>query len=758
LRHGAVAFLTLLTFIAIPAAAQADSNGDVPGIAIDKTVYAGYNNGNACPGVETLQAPAGTATTYCFTVTNTGATHLTSVTLNDPALGITQADMTLQSGNPTLLAPGASVVWYYETTLDEDLVNVASTTGLPSDEQGNPDPSASIPTDEDSASVEVESSGPDNTDIRIDKTVYEGHDAGVSCPGGELVTAATGTPVTYCFVVTNTGDAWLDDVMVDDLDLGIDQADMTLGFGNPQRLAPEATVIWYYETFLVDDLINTATTTGTPTDEGGIPVDLTPPTDVDEAEVEEESQPITTDIQIDKTVYEGHNGGAACPGGEVVLDEREAPITYCFVVTNTGEAHLADVTVDDPDLGITDAGMTLISGNPVFLAPGASAAWYYETELFDDLVNTASTTGTPTNEAGVPYDIPKPTDEDNAEVVWEEVDDNELLAAEIAIDKTVYSGHDSGSSCLGKDFLLAPFGADITYCFEVTNTGEAHLADVTVDDPDLGITDAGMTLISGNPVFLAPGASAVWYYETTLDTDLVNVASTTGTPQDEAGVPVNVPKPTDSDDAEVRGDSTEEVTTDIRINKTVYEGHDAGASCPGEEEVYDSIGTKITYCFTVTNTGEVHLANVTVRDPDLGITQADMKLKSGNPALLAPGDSVVWFYETTLDDDLINTASTTGTPSDSGGNPIDLVAPVDSDSARVGELEVKQEEVLPATGLSVGQFGILGAMLLLMGATLVVAVERRRAHVVWRPIPRGVGHPIEPANDRRHAPSRRLRL
>ncbi len=381
LRHGVVAFLTLLTFVAAPLAAQADSGGAVPGITIDKTVYAGHDNGTACPGGDTLTGPEGTAATYCLEVTNTGGTHLANVTVDDPALGITQANMTLKSGNPALLAPGASVVWYYETVITNDLVNVASATGLPSDGQGNPDPSAPIPTDEDSATVEVESSGPDNTAIRIDKTVYEGHDAGTSCPGGELVTAVTGTPVTYCFVVTNTGDTWLDNVTVDDLDLDIDQSEMTLGSGNPQHVAPNATVVWYYETSLTEDLVNTATTTGTPTDEGGTPIDITPPIDVDESEVNEESQPITTDIVIDKTVYEGHDSGASCPGADLVFDERGAPITYCFIVTNTGEAHLADVVVDDPDLGITDAAMTLISGNPSMLAPDATAVWYLRDDL-----------------------------------------------------------------------------------------------------------------------------------------------------------------------------------------------------------------------------------------------------------------------------------------------------------------------------------------------------------------------------------------
>lgn len=762
IQHGLVAFLSVLSFIAAPLAVAAndggnDSGGVAPEISISKTVYLGHDGGAACPGVEAEGGPAGTAITYCFTVTNTGNTHLSDVTVNDQALGITDDAMTRLSGNPALLAPGAGVVWFYQTTLDADLVNTASTTGLPTDEAGNPYPSAPIPTDQDSASVTVEVSVPSNPAIVIDKTVYEGHDGGASCPGTDLVTNVAGTPITYCFIVTNVGDTWLDDVVVDDLDLGIDEGDMVLGSGNPDHLAPNGTVVWYYETLLVEDLVNTATTTGTPTDEVGNPIDVTPPTDVDESEVEV-SEPINAAINIDKTVYEDHDGGASCPGIELVYQDRDAPITYCFVVTNTGETYLADVTVDDPDLSITDADMTLASGDPSSMAPGATAVWFYETTLVDDLVNTASTIGTPTNEEGVPYDIPKPTDEDDAQVIWEEVIDEELLAAEIVIDKTVYEGQDSGVSCLGADYLQAAYGTAITYCFEVTNTGEAHLADVVVDDPTLGITDATMTLISGNPTFLAPGASALWYYETTLDNDLVNIAGTTGTPQDENGTPVDVPKPTDEDDAEVEGEGPQDLTADIMIDKTVYEGHDAGVSCPGDEEVFDNLGTEITYCFIVTNTGDVHLANVTVNDPDLGITQADMKRRSGNPALLAPGASVVWYYETTLDDDLINTATTIGTPSDSEGNPLDLTAPTDSDDARVGELEVSDEEVLPATGMSAGEFGAIGMMLLALGAALVVGVERRRAHVVWRQWAPGFGHSIEPTNERRQAPSRRLRL
>ena len=51
--------------------------------------------------------------------------------------------------------------------------------------------------------------------------------------------------------------------------------------------------------------------------------------------------------------------GGACPGvegtDELVTGEDGTPVTYCFRVTNTGDVPLFPVTLDDPDLGITDA-------------------------------------------------------------------------------------------------------------------------------------------------------------------------------------------------------------------------------------------------------------------------------------------------------------------------------------------------------------------------------------------------------------------
>ena len=58
--------------------------------------------------------------------------------------------------------------------------------------------------------------------INIEKTVYAGHNAGASCPGSELVVScAVSSDVTYCFVVTNPGDTYLDQIVITDADLGI---------------------------------------------------------------------------------------------------------------------------------------------------------------------------------------------------------------------------------------------------------------------------------------------------------------------------------------------------------------------------------------------------------------------------------------------------------------------------------------------------------------------------------------------------------
>ncbi|MEM1095144.1 MAG: T9SS type A sorting domain-containing protein, partial [Bacteroidota bacterium] len=267
----------------------------------------------------------------------------------------------------------------------------------------------------------------------------------------------------------------------------------------------------------------------------------------------------------------------------------------------------------------------------------------------------------------------------------------------IQIDKTVFAGHDSGASCPGGELVQAANGSDVTYCFTVTNTGSTFLDDITISDPALSLIRADLTLLSGTEP-LAPGASLVFFFETTLTGDLTNTATTGGNPVDSNGndLPA-VPEPSDDDTAVV-----EDAAPRINLSKTVFAGHDSGASCPGGELVTDTNGANITYCFAVKNTGTTFLNNVALTDADLGIDRSDLTLLSGTEPL-APNASLVFFFETTISGDLVNTASTSANPTDANGNDIpNLQDPTDTDTAEVREqadkidLEVAKTVDMPA--------------------------------------------------------------
>lgn len=630
-----------------------------PAIQIQKTVYLGHNSGASCPGGELVGAPNGSLVTYCFVVTNTGDTHLNSITIVDNNLGITRANMTLLSGSEPL-APNASMTFYYQTTINGNLVNTATASGTPSNPAGTPLPGVPNPIDDDTA--QVTGTGPG---IRIDKTVYRGWNSGASCPGAELVATPPGSQITYCFAVVNTGQTWLTNIVLTDQLLGIDRTDLITKSGTIP-LAPGASLVYYYQATSSGTLTNTADVTATVSITDGTPIPGQPPvTDDDTARVQDASPA----IQLQKTVYLGHNTGNSCPGAENVQGQNGAAITYCFVVINTGNTYLNSIAITDTALGIPPAALTLKSGSQP-LAPGASLVFYYQTTLTADLVNTAVVRGTPTDSGGVVIPgLPRPTDDDTASV--------DLIAPGIQIQKTVYLGHNSGNSCPGVETVTGTSGSQITYCFVVTNTGDTYLTNIAISDPSLGITQANMTLKSG-VVPLAPGQSLVYFYQTTISRDLQNLAIATGTPSSPSGTPIpGAENPSDDDTANV-----DRIAPGLRIEKTVYAGHNNGASCPGGESLTGVSGSNITYCFQVINTGDTYLNSISISDAPLGITRADMTLLSGVEPL-APGASLVFYYQTTLQNDLQNTAVTTGTPSTPGGTTIPGTPPSDDDTSTV---------------------------------------------------------------------------
>jgi hypothetical protein len=356
-------------------------------------------------------------------------------------------------------------------------------------------------------------------------------------------------------------------------------------------------------------------------------------------------------------------------------------------VTNTGDTHLSNIRIVD-DRGTVGAGDDVIitsaqcPGLAGPLAPGGRVTCTANIMVTGDVTNIATATGNPTDSNGNDLpDINDVSDTDNAVV--------DMVNPGLEIIKTAGNAPDGAV-----EYLPGPPPQNVTYTYTVRNTGDTPLfLDRPGTNPTYGVTDnlcSPVAYVSGdtnNNGLL--DLAEVWVFRCTstinVSTPVTNTATAVGNPTDPNGNDLpDIPDATDTDTAVV-----DIVNPAVDIQKTVYLGHNAGASCPGVELVAGSPGAAITYCFRVTNTGDTYL-RVNISDATLGIVNGAGLLPVGAspalPALLAPGGVATYYFQTTINGDLINTATVTGTPTDSGGTPLpDIPNVTDSDTAQVDE-------------------------------------------------------------------------
>jgi uncharacterized repeat protein (TIGR01451 family) len=539
---------------------------------------------------------------YSFQVTNNGNTDLTNVSVTDPMV----APITCPSGNPIpTLAVGATETCtgsYAITQTDIDAgskFNTATASGQ--------DPAGTPVTDTDTHEEPI-------PQLALVELVKDG-----ALDLGGDGTANPGDLINYTFVVSNTGNQTLTAVVVSDPLV----SPITCPSGNPiptLAIGASETCTGSYAITQADidagSVPNTATAAGQ--DPAGTPV-----TDTDTHD-----EPIPQAAAIDLV-----KDGTLDPGADVVANPGDL-INYTFVVSNTGNAALSDVTVSDPLV----SPITCPSGNPIpSLAPGASETCtgsYAITQADIDagsVLNTATATGQ--DPAGTPV-----TDTDTHE---EPIPQAAVI--ELVKDGTLDDGGDG----------VANAGDSINYTFSVTNTGNVELTNVTVTDP--------LIIVTGGPLAsLAPGATDSTtftgsYVLTQADVDagtFTNVATATGTPPD--------PLEEVSDD----DDHVQDIPRE-----------------PGISLVKSSTTTEITgletvpYTYDVTNTGNVTLSNIVIDDDN------DEDDASCAETVLAPDQATqcTATREIVLDDwlaygspfagsgELMNNATVTGTP------PPDLV-------------------------------------------------------------------------------------
>jgi uncharacterized repeat protein (TIGR01451 family) len=553
---------------------------------------------------------------YTFTVTNTGNTTLTNVTLTDPLPGLSTPTVNADGWPGTaagVLKPGEKVIFTASLTVDQvrfdagSILNTATTKGE-CDGCGEP------AEDDDDESVEVEQ----HPAIDLVKTA-ETFDAGTSTPTDLAKTlSAVGDYAVYTFTITNTGDVTLHDVTLsDDMLAGYGVTPDCVWTGAPELAPGESTTCTatLTATQAVKDspygeLPNTAVAVGTPPDPD--------PTDYDDPEpVTDEDDEIVEVVQ-NPEIELGKEGRRFTEKGVVKIE-------YSFTVTNTGDVTLKVTKINDPKLGgdilIPDSAWNFPGAIVGVLPPGKSISFVASQNIYT-VTAQDRITGYAYNKATVEGIPPSedPVDDD---------DDEEIPVpgtAAIQLTKTVAAPPE------------AKVGDVLNYTFVVKNTGQVRLTSVTVTDPLPGMSSITFGNWPGPDGQLDPGqtvTATATYVVKQADIDaggVWNTATTYGTPPDYTPDDGIDPDPvTDEDDADVP----------LYPPGQYPEGNPKIKVVKGAElDESPVIGQPVRYTFTVTNIGDQPLRHIELSDALVGISEITFGAWPGEEDLLLPGQSV----------------------------------------------------------------------------------------------------------------------
>ncbi len=228
-------------------------------------------------------------------------------------------------------------------------------------------------------------------------------------------------------------------------------------------------------------------------------------------------------------------------------------------------------------------------------------------------------------------------------------------------------------------------GDELLYTITIINSGDGDATtnildvihpDTTLNLASLNIIGCGSTLVDNS------SASQIQIDDLVIEvgTDCViqfsvNINSTLTT-----GITISNEVVIDNPDEGGNGanptsdDLTVNIDLGLDIQKTVYEGFNAGVDCSAATDeliIVDplQLDRDITYCFTITNISSVYLDQISINDANLGITEVDMLIESGSTPL-APGDTLVYYYEATTNKSLDNFVEVSATGVDSNGDEI----------------------------------------------------------------------------------------
>ncbi|MCW2774562.1 MAG: hypothetical protein JWN91_2888 [Nocardioides sp.] len=506
----------------------------------------------------------GETLTYTFTVKNTGNVPLTNVKVTDamiPAMkdGAVCAATLAVGATTTCSTVTATHVVNAADIAQGSVVNDATATAS--------SPSGPNPTSQASATIAT----PAAPAFVMTKAVADSADADFA--------GALGETLTYTFTVKNTGNVPLTNVKVTDATIPalaggvVCAATLAVGDTTTCSSLPVATHTVSAADITKGSVDNFATASAS-----------SPAGTVNGNASATILSPAAPAISMTKAVADSDDTDHLAAEGE--------QLTYTFSVTNTGNVPLTDVQVTDAMIPALAGGAVCVAS----LAPGATttcpslpAATHTVTGAEADqatVVNEASATAQPPTGAAVAGAA-------SATI------DTRPSAASITLKKTVADSDDADA--------LASEGERLTYSFSVTNTGNVALSDVKVIDAMIPALAGGAVCVAS----LAPGATttcpslpaathtvtaAEVAHGSVENTASASAARSTGdlvTANDTAVIATKATPPAPA--------------SSISLKKTVADSDDA--------DDLASQGEQLTYSFSVTNTGQAPLTNVTVTDP-----------------------------------------------------------------------------------------------------------------------------------------------
>ena len=264
-------------------------------------------------------------------------------------------------------------------------------------------------------------------------------------------------------------------------------------------------------------------------------------------------------------------------------------MNYSFLVTNTGNVTLHNVTVTDPLAGLSSISCPLTT---LSVAPAAGSSMTCTASLaVDQATFDANTSILNTATA----------------------DSNESDPATSSATVTLTHGPKLTIAKTAAESTFSAVGQTIHYTITATNDGNVALASVTVSDPN--VSSLACTPTNGSP--LAPGAS------------LSCTATHTITQADlDAGHYANTACADDGEGGAAQACASKNVPANRNPHLSIAKS--------ATESTFSAVGQTIHYTITATNNGNVMLASVTVSDPNV----SGLTCTPPNGSSLAPGASL----------------------------------------------------------------------------------------------------------------------